>query len=125
MAVHVIVYGHRVVALSIPLAVALAAHIAVLEADHPIARWVAAMIIFSDLVNHSELNGPFHSSVADAFASMVLLADREVAALAHLPDCQLAELFNVPLKQIAAKRAELAALGLTDPPTSGWPERPA
>lgn len=117
MAVHVIVYQHRAVALSMPGVVALAPHVAALEDDHPIARWVGAMVLYSDLVHCGEVPEPFLSSHAAALASMVLLPDEAIVPLVDLPDAHLAEHFNVPLAEIAVKRFELRAVGLiTDPP---------
>lgn len=87
--------------------------ICVFENDHPVSRWVWALAIFAyeTLVGH--FDGPFTAERAALFALDALLPDQEfVDAEAEFgagDDAALAEHFNVPVAEIANKRADLAS----------------
>lgn len=50
---------------------------------------------------------PFDQAEAEFVARWLLMPNAAFAALAHLPDARLAELFEVPLAEVARKRDDL------------------
>lgn len=107
MEVHAIVYHGRLAALSSFDGVDLAPHIEALEHDHPIARWVRAMCLYSEQVHGGKLARPYRCELAQYFAQLVLIDGWELRMLEDLDDTALAEYFNVPLEQIALRREDL------------------
>ena len=85
--------------------------IAVLETDHPERRFVSQLCIHSCDVDEQKAPGPYTDAGAAAAARAQLMPQAEFAEHADLLfDHELAELFAVPLDQVALRRAELAAL---------------
>lgn len=98
--------------------VELAAQIAVLEADHPIRRWVACKAFFAGDVLAGRLHGPYNDRRAEHFARCVLIDDDHLAAVLaadpDISDAALAEHFAVPIEQLAEKRLDINALYATE-----------
>jgi IrrE N-terminal-like domain len=85
----------------------LAPHVLALESDHPTRRWVDCLVVFARDVAQGLLPVPFTPAAAEYFARCVLMPDDEFLAECAYPDAALAEMFNVPLEQIARKRRDL------------------
>ena len=105
-------YENRVVATVTRRRMSLAPNIEVLEVDHPVRRWCVVMAAFAQQVLAGDMPGPYSTPRACFFARVALLPDEEFCVLADLPDAQLAEIFNVPLPEIAEKREDLRALAI-------------
>jgi predicted transcriptional regulator len=86
----------------------LAPHIAALETDHPERRWVSCLCIHSCDVDESQARGPYTDEAAAAAARAALMPVADFVRHAErLFDHEVAELFAVPLDQVAARRQEL------------------
>lgn len=91
--------------------VLLAPHISVLEEDHPERRFVSWLCIHSCDIDEGNLPGAYSDAAAARAARAQLMPAAEFKAHAGgLFDHELAELFAVPLEQVALRRSELAAL---------------
>jgi hypothetical protein len=86
-------------------------HIRVLEPDHPMRRRVICLAMFAQDLAAGRLTGAFTDGSAAHFARCALIPDDDFLRLAAHDDVLLAELFDVPLAQIAEKRRDLRALG--------------
>lgn len=81
------------------------------EDDHPHKRWVGAMAAYAREVAAGRRPGPYCEWHARCFAREHLLGDvAGVVALAHLSDGEFAEVFNIPLEEVAHARAYADAL---------------
>lgn len=78
-----------------------------LEPDHPVRRWIACMGFFALDVLDGHQAGPYTTEAAERFARGALMPACEFRALAGHDDAVLAEHFNVPLEQVAARRREV------------------
>ena len=104
-------YRGRLAALAEGEHVLLAPHISLLEEDHPERRFVSWLCIHSCDVDEGNLAGPYSDAAAAKAARAQLMPEGEFRAhAAGLFDHELAELFAVPLEQVALRRSELAAL---------------
>ena len=67
------------------------------------------MCVFAERVNTGELPGPYSDHRAELYARSALIDDNEFlrADGEGVSDEALAERFNVPVEQIAAKRRDL------------------
>jgi hypothetical protein len=105
-------YAGQVVAVGRQDLVLLMPSIAVLERDHPRRRFVAAVA----LVGHEMAAEPFAEAyddeLAQFYARILLMPNDEFETLlGTMSDADIAEHFNVPLEQVAAKREDIQ-LGL-------------
>ncbi len=87
----------------------LAAHIEVLELEHPLRRFVSAMALFALEIDAGQLPGPYSDAIAKLYARCILIPDDEFIDYLLCPEHRVAELFNVPLEQIRLKRLDIAA----------------
>ncbi len=102
----VIEHRHRVAAVAAER-VHYAAHIEVLEPDHPERRFVAALCFYSHAVDSGEADcAIYDQEEAERFARALLMPAEEFAALVAWPDVELAELFAAPLDHVAIRRRE-------------------
>ncbi|MEJ7891465.1 MAG: hypothetical protein WKF94_02360 [Solirubrobacteraceae bacterium] len=85
----------------------LAPHVEVLEGDHPDRVFVSVMCFHARDVPVGRAHGPYRDDFAEQVARSSLMADREFGRVANLGNADLAELFSVPLEQVAAKRSDL------------------
>ncbi|HEX5926346.1 MAG TPA: ImmA/IrrE family metallo-endopeptidase [Baekduia sp.] len=83
-----------------------ASHIEVLEPDHPERRFVAALCLDSHAVDTDRTGHPYHQAEAEAFARALLMPPEAFAAVIAWTDPDLAELFTVPLDQVARRRRD-------------------
>jgi hypothetical protein len=104
--VRTIIYRHRIAALAAER-VYYASHIEVLEPDHPERRFVAALCLYSHAVDTGEA-GParYAQNEAERFARALLIPRDALAAIAHRPDVELAEMFGAPLDHVALRRRD-------------------
>jgi hypothetical protein len=104
--VRVIEHRHRVAAVAADR-VYYAAHIEVLEADHPERRFVAAMCLYSHAVDTGAANrASYDQEEGERFARALLMPAEEFAALSAWRAAELAECFAAPLDQVAIRRRE-------------------
>ena len=68
------------------------------------ARFIAAMCLYSHDVDHREVPGPYSDAAAELYARCVLIPDDEFALYGSWSDAAVAWRFGVPLEQVAAKR---------------------
>jgi len=85
---------------------------ALLEPEHPRRRWATCLAFFGRDVATGHQAGPYTTERAEHFARCALLPDEEFLPLEQFPDGVLAEYFNVPLDQVAEKRADFQAAEL-------------
>jgi hypothetical protein len=97
-----IIYRHRLAAI-VGQRVHLAPHIDVLERDHPDWRFVAAMCLYSHAVDSGQAQS-YDQATAERFAQELLMPEEALDGLDDASDTELAELFAVPLDQVAARR---------------------
>ena len=91
----------------------LAPAIETLERDHPRRRFAGMLSLVAYLMQTGEDAEPYDPQLAHYYARYILIPDAGFLLYAGSePDSRLAERFNVPLEQIAAKRADIALLGL-------------
>lgn len=105
----IITYERRPAAIVVRNRAYLLPSTAVLEVDHPRRRWVTCMAFFARDVASGKLEGPYSTRRAEHFARCVLMPEDEFVALVRYPGVVLAQYFNVPIEQIAEKRADLEA----------------
>jgi hypothetical protein len=86
--------------------------VTVLEADHPIRRFVMVMSLYLFEVAWGRVDGPPSCAHARVFARAVLMPQAEFAPVEELSDACLAERFNVPLEMVAQYRLDLALVPL-------------
>ena len=90
-----------------------APHIAALPSDHPIKRFVTFMWVYDRELRAGRLSGEYSDDNAELFARFALIDDEFVrVASVGVDDAELAEVFEVPIEQIAAKRRDLLSLRL-------------
>jgi Zn-dependent peptidase ImmA (M78 family) len=89
--------------------IVLAPAIAELEDDHPRRRFVLAMCMLASDKARSET--PYDDRSAEHFARTLLMPEAAWRSAAGYSHAELAEAFNVPLDQVARRRAELARAG--------------
>jgi len=82
--------------------------IEVYERDHPVRRFVEAMSLYLRDVDSGLLPGPASGETAGFYARLLLMPADELRRRAGWSDVALAEHFNVPLEEVAARRAEIA-----------------
>jgi hypothetical protein len=87
----------------------LAPHIEAREPRDPLRAVAAMMCVFADRVSTGELPGPYSDDRAELYARCALIDDDEFrrADAEHPDDETLAQQFNVPFEQVAAKRQDL------------------
>lgn len=110
-------HANRLAATVTKIGIVFAPHIDVLEADHPIRRWVTCMAAFGNEILNGRLDGPYTPERAAHFARTALIPDQEFAVVNDVDDALLAEHFNVPIFQMAEKRTDLMvrAVGASRP----------
>jgi len=89
-------------------------HVAVLERDHPLRRFVSAVCVWSCEADAGALPGGWDPVTAELYARALLMPAELFEGLDRgLADHQLAEHFCVPLEQVRARRqdAQRAARG--------------
>lgn len=85
-------------------------HIDVLEADHPLRRFISAVCLWSREVDARRVPVRWDPGVAEVYARALLMpADLFEELERELPDHVLAEDLNVPLEQVERRRADLGA----------------
>ena len=89
-----------------PSAVYYASHIEVLEPDHPERRFVAALCLYSRAVDTGRAGRPYDQGEAEAFARALLMPREAFGPVVDWSDLELAELFTVPLDQVAPRRRD-------------------
>lgn len=77
--------------------------------DDPLRRFVYLMGAYARDVETGDLPGPYADRDAELYARTALIDDQAFTAAAAAGDDELAATFNVPLEQIARKRADLEA----------------
>jgi hypothetical protein len=86
--------------------------IEVLEADHPRRRYAAMLALAASLMQTGPDAEPYDPQTAAYYARYILIPDTPFIVFREREsDAELAERFNVPLEQIAAKETDLAARG--------------
>lgn len=104
-------YGAVVVAYIDERNVFLLPPIGPLENDHPRRRFVCMMALVGREMQLEPDAEPYDDALAEFYARVVLMPDEQFLQLDDgRADSELAERFNVPLEQIAAKRYDLAFL---------------
>ena len=102
----VIEHRHRVAAVAADR-VYYAAHIEVLEPDHPERRFVAALCLYSHAVDTGAAGRlGYDQEDAERFARALLMPAEAFAPVTVRSDTELAELFAAPLDQVAIRRRE-------------------
>jgi hypothetical protein len=102
-----IVHRGRVAALAAER-VYYASHIEVLEPHHPERRFVAALCLYSHAVDTGRAGRPDQGE-AEAFARALLMPREAFGPVLAWSDLKLAELFTVPLDQVARRRRDYVA----------------
>lgn len=74
--------------------------------DDPDVRFVMFMCLYRQQVQLGALPGPFTSERAELWARCVLIDPDELRARRDLKDSALAEVFGVPVDQVAAARKD-------------------
>jgi hypothetical protein len=104
----VVRYGGEVAAVATQHRVLLAPSFSALEGDHPRRRFVAAVALVGREMTREPGAEPYSDDQAAFYARMLLIPNDAFEALCHeLSDAELAEHFNVPLEQVAAKRQDI------------------
>jgi hypothetical protein len=84
-----------------------------LESDHPRRRFAAMLCLVAHLMQTGEDREPYDPEIARYYARYILIPDTLFILHSSCEsDSRLAERFNVPLEQIAAKRADIGLRGL-------------
>lgn len=86
----------------------LAPHLEALEDDHPERIFVSVMCFYARDVLTGRAPQPYRDDLAEMATRSALIDDRGFASAASFSDSDLAEMFTVPLDQVAAKRVDLA-----------------
>jgi hypothetical protein len=101
-------YAGRTVALLDHDRVWLDPSIGVLEADHPLRRFVGMVCLVGHEMQAGGAHEPYDDEVAQLLARTILLPEEAFAfACEVLDDVELAEIFNVPMEQVRARRVDL------------------
>jgi hypothetical protein len=104
----VVRYGGELAAVATQHRVLLAPNISALESDHPRRRFVATLALVGREMTKEPGAEPYCDQQAAFYARMLLVPNDEFEELCEeLSDAELAEHFNVPLEQIAAKREDI------------------
>ena len=93
----ILYFDGQVVGLTDAELVVFSGAIEVLEPDHPRRRFVAMLAVYAVTIAEGDYPGPYRTSDAYGFARCMLMPSEEFLALAHWPDHELAERFNVPV----------------------------
>ena len=106
-------YADRLAAVACPACAWMSNHVDVLEPDHPIKRFVAAMCLYAREVETGVIAGPYDHADAAAYARALLMPEPGFGILGEAGMCEvcLAEFFNVPLEQVEERRLELRPTG--------------
>lgn len=99
-------YEQKIVATTGPTRVSLAPEIEALDDGHPVKRFVALMVLYARDVSTGALPGPYTDQEAEFYARGALIDDEAFARQAAADDGSLAEIFGVPIEQVAAKRTD-------------------
>jgi hypothetical protein len=105
-------YRGRAAAMAGPERFYLAPHIAQRPDGDPLKTFVCYLALYARDVLTGQLPdepGRYFPARAERYARACLIPTRAFLARTDRPDAELAEHFNVPLEQIPARRAELAA----------------
>ena len=78
--------------------------------DPTVSRFVFAMAAYALHPTRLADGDPFDQGEAEFIARWLLMPNAAFAPLAHLPDARLAELFEVPIAEVARKRDDLTLL---------------
>ena len=101
-----IIHRHRIAALAAER-VYYAAHIEVLEPDHPERRFVAALCLYSHAIDTGEAGcAEYDQEAAERFARALLMPADAFDAQLRRPDVELAECFIAPLDHVSARRQD-------------------
>lgn len=102
-------HRHRIAALATER-VYYAAHIEVLEPDHPERRFVAALCLYSHAVDTGDAGRTrYEQNEAERFARALLIPGDALAAIADRPDVELAAVFGAPLDHVAMRRRDCSS----------------
>jgi hypothetical protein len=102
-----ITYGDQLVAIAAPKRVLLMPPISALESAHPTRRFVATLALIWRELRCGPAPEPYDAGVAQFYARWILMPNHDFVRLSkRMDDAQLAEHFNVPTEQIAAKRED-------------------
>ena len=107
--VTLIVYRGEIVASAGARRSYLAPQIARLDAGEPLRQFVSLMAAFALLVRDGSNEGPYTDEAAERFARLALIDDEQFRVLDAngLEDEVIAGHFDVPVEQVAEKRADL------------------
>lgn len=110
---YVIRYQGDVAAICGPRRFHLSPHIEIRSLDDPVRILVTAMCAFAGRIQVGSVEGAYSDERAERYARCLLIDDHEFAQLdrAGADDARLAMHFCLPVEQIVAKRADLAAAG--------------
>lgn len=105
----VVRYAGEVVAIARQDSVFLMPAIAVLELDHPRRRFVTAVALVGHQMSMEPFGEPYDDDLAQFYARILLMPNDDFGVLrGTMGDADLlAEHFNVPLEQVAAKREDV------------------
>ena len=78
--------------------------------DRRVARFVFAMAAYVLNPDRIADDDPIEPGDCEFMARWLLMPNAAFAPLAHLPDSRLAEIFEVPLAEVARKRDDLARI---------------
>jgi hypothetical protein len=106
--VRLIVHRARVAALAAER-VYYAPHVEALEPDHPERRFVAALCLYSHAVDNGQARCSYDQGEAECFARALLMPTAAFERVIAWSDLELAELFTVPLDQVAQRRTDYVA----------------
>jgi hypothetical protein len=83
--------------------------ITALERDHPRRRFVGVVALVARQMALDPDPEPYNEDLAQFYARILLIPNDEFELLREdLSDTELAERFNVPLEQVAAKRRDVS-----------------
>jgi hypothetical protein len=103
-----ITYRGQLVAIAAPQRVLLMPPISAMESDHPHRRFVATLALVWREMRCGAQPEPYDADVAQFYARWILMPNDDFARLSSgKNDAELAEFFNVPVEQVAAKREDL------------------
>ena len=105
----IITYERRPAAIVVRNRAYLLPSAAMLEVDHPRRRWVTCIAFFVRDVVSGKLDGPYTARRAEHFARCALMPEDEFLPLERYPEAVVAEYFNVPIEQVAERRADIEA----------------
>ena len=99
-----ITYRGQLVAIAAARRVLLMPPISALESDHPYRRFVATLALVWREMRCGTQPEPYDADVAQFYARWILMPNDDFARLSSgMNDAELAEHFNVPAEQVAAK----------------------